>query len=820
MTRRIAIVGGGQFGLCSGIGLLAAGHQVTIVTNRTSQQILDGKLTSTCVMLGDSTRIERELGLGFWDEGVPRIDGVFFQACDAEQNVALNVRGRYSKSGQAIDQRLKHSVWLDAFERRGGTLKIAQVSPDDLEQYAAEYDLVVLAAGSAGLSQVLERDLEKSPYSEPQRRVGAVSVLGKKPWKDIPFSAMKQISVAGGGELLYIPFFTKDCGPCTIVTCLAMIGGRMDTFAGTRTPEELLSALKAIVHDVTPWDDDVLADTRPTDATAWIIGGVTPGVRRPVLRLPSGKCVLVMGDASVSNDPLAGQGAQLATKAARLLLKRVAELGSSPCTAEWMQSVFDQFWSETAEASTGLSNGVLGELAPFQLELFERAQTDDRIASRIFDGYNDPNTLFPWFADPDAARVFLEEMHTSGEGDACPGASGDCATGSVASEPASVETMPGADGESPAADGEPSHFVLNGGATPPSEYFVGTAQYAREQMHIFKREWLCVAHVDSLRTAGDFVTREVAGQLVLLVRSGSHVCAFHNLCRHRGCKLVEEPAGQRRGFACPYHRWAYDTAGKLMSAPGTQHLKQFRAEDHSLRPILVEVRFGLVFICFAESPPDLDAHLGQDFASFAVRYELASLRSTVRKDYDVKANWKLIVHNINECLHFPVLHSDLHRVTDFDASGTHHLSGNVIGAWQSFRDSVKALSMSGDTDRRPMPAIVDAERQRVNWITLLPNLLFAFTSDYVMMQWVWPQGPARSKVWNEWYFHPDAVARPGFSHDEVFALWDKANYEDWSICERNHEGVQSPGWTPGTYALDEEVLFDFDQYVARCLQSG
>ncbi|MGW6511228.1 SRPBCC family protein, partial [Streptomyces niveus] len=84
---------------------------------------------------------------------------------------------------------------------------------------------------------------------------------------------------------------------------------------------------------------------------------------------------------------------------------------------------------------------------------------------------------------------------------------------------------------------------------------------------------------------------------------------------------------------------------------------------------------------------------------------------------------------------------------------------------------------------------------------------------YVMMQWVWPESPGTCFVRHFWLFHPSETAKSDFSHEAVFALWDKANYEDWEMCERTHRGLSNPLWTPGQLSLDEEVVSQIDSWV-------
>lgn len=362
-------------------------------------------------------------------------------------------------------------------------------------------------------------------------------------------------------------------------------------------------------------------------------------------------------------------------------------------------------------------------------------------------------------------------------------------------------------------------YLETAGVGRDSDFYTGSEQYAREIERIFSSRWLAVDHVSRFPDTGSYTTVDVGTSSLLLMRGENRIQAYHNFCRHRGFKLVEEPCGKRKNIVCPYHSWVYSCSGELKKHSGTFPPERFDLAANGLLAVATEVRFGIVFVCFDEMPTDLDEALG-DFGMFADRYELESLECTVAKDYPVQCNWKLVAHNVNESLHFPSAHKDLHRITDYDAAGTYVLRGDVVGAWQLIREGNNSVAMSGRSDRAPIPQVPEEDIGKINWITILPHLLLGMTSDYVMMQWVWPESPESCYVRHLWLFHPSETAKSTFSHDAVFVLWDKANLEDWELCERTHRGVRNSRWTPGQLTYDEEVVSQIDAWVAAHTATG
>src|SRR5262249_23160428 len=144
-----------------------------------------------------SVQHERDLGLNFWEEAAPYGEGVHLTFLPEVDKILLTLQGRFAKPGQAIDQRLKFSRWLQEFEWRGGKLVIQTVTRNDLDSIAMTNDLVIIAAGKGEITaQLFERDSEKSIYDKPQRHLALVTVTGTKPWPDIPFHPIRFTFIA------------------------------------------------------------------------------------------------------------------------------------------------------------------------------------------------------------------------------------------------------------------------------------------------------------------------------------------------------------------------------------------------------------------------------------------------------------------------------------------------------------------------------------------------------------------------------------------------------------------------------------------------
>lgn len=402
--QSITIVGAGQSGLLLGIGLRKAGYPVSIISNRTPEQIAKGRITSSQCMFHMARQIERRFGLDTGARECPPIDGIALVITDPEGNKAIDWAARFG-SGQAnaVDQRLKFPLWMQRFEELGGRLVFEDVGIPQLETYSAESDLVIVAAGKGEIAALFERDDARSAYRQPMRNVALTYVHGMLPRPE--YSCVVFDILPGIGEYLVFPGLTHT-GPCEIMVFEAMPGGPMDRFRDVKTPAEHLRTSKAILSDLIPWEAARCHQVELTDELGTLVGALTPTVRRPFAKLPSGRMVLGMGDVVCLNDPVTGQGANNATKCANAYYECITQNEGRAFDRDWMQSTFDAYWRH-AKYATEFTNGILLPPEPHVQKVFAAAGTKASVATRVVDGFNDPRTFFPWFTSEAEANRFI-----------------------------------------------------------------------------------------------------------------------------------------------------------------------------------------------------------------------------------------------------------------------------------------------------------------------------------------------------------------------------------------------------------------------------
>lgn len=406
--RTITILGGGQAGLQLACGLLRHDYDVTIVQNRSAEDMRAGKVLSSQCMFGEALQNERDVGLNFWDDSCPTVDSINFvvPSSDMPGAKALEWNGLLDRPGRSVDQRVKIPVWMDEFERRGGRLEIKEAATADLEAYAARSDLTIVAAGKGDIAKMFERDAAKSPFDRPQRALALTYVHGMTPRAD--HSAVNFNFIPGVGEYFVFPALTHS-GPCEIMVFEGIPGGPMDCWKDIATPEAHLARSKWILDTFLPWESERCRTVELTDVNGILAGAFPPTVRKPIGRLPSGRAVLGLADAICLNDPITGQGSNNASKAAHIYMDAILAQGDRTLDEAFMQATFDRYWAYACHV-VGWTNALLTPPLPHMLKLLGAAQAYPSLAKRIANGFDNPVDFFPWFAKPEAAERYLQEL--------------------------------------------------------------------------------------------------------------------------------------------------------------------------------------------------------------------------------------------------------------------------------------------------------------------------------------------------------------------------------------------------------------------------
>ena len=261
---------------------------------------------------------------------------------------------------------------------------------------------------------------------------------------------------------------------------------------------------------------------------------------------------------------------------------------------------------------------------------------------------------------------------------------------------------------------------------------------------LFKTHWQFVCHVNEAADIGAYVTFDVAGERALVIRGHDGILrAFHNLCRHRGSRIVPDARGVcNKAMVCPYHGWAYNLDGGLRGIANRDTFPPMQAEKWGLKPLEMEIWNGLVFIRFQAGPQPAVAKILARFVDEIAPYDLANMVPTDSNSMDdlLPVNWKSVRDVDNEGYHVRQAHPGLHQLYGngyFDepyANGTSRSVGTFNEAYGHRWSVRKYREILPEADNLPR------EQQR-QWIYfgMFPNFVLGLYPDSVIYYQEVPQ---------------------------------------------------------------------------------
>lgn len=354
---------------------------------------------------------------------------------------------------------------------------------------------------------------------------------------------------------------------------------------------------------------------------------------------------------------------------------------------------------------------------------------------------------------------------------------------------------------------------------PPAAYTSAEVTGA-EIDTIFRRQWIGVGRVSTVASAGDYLTLDVAGQAIILLRDKDRALrAYANTCRHRGARLVDG-AGACKGLRCPFHSWFYGLDGRLVAAPEMEKAEGFDKADYGLIAYHAAERAGFAFVCLAEDSPDLDTQLG-DFEQIHAPWPLEALSAVRRRELKVDCNWKLFLEVFNEYYHLPFVHptsiDSLYAAPD----PADQVSGAFATQFGRTEGTGGLLEDAQDQALPDMPGLTGQARKGARYTWVFPNMTFAASSDALWLYEAYPDGPNRCHVIQTACFHPETSALPGF--DTRLAAYldrlDAALNEDIPALVNQQRGVASPDARPGRFQPDlEPNVASFARWYAQTIR--
>jgi glycine betaine catabolism A len=354
-----------------------------------------------------------------------------------------------------------------------------------------------------------------------------------------------------------------------------------------------------------------------------------------------------------------------------------------------------------------------------------------------------------------------------------------------------------------------------------------------ERDHLFHKDWIFAGHDCEIPKAGDYFTIEL-GQYPLIVArdKDGKVHAHHNTCRHRGFRVCDELRGSVKRFVCPYHQWSYDPDGSLIRTKAMGQ-ENFQQGEYGLKQAHAESAGGYIFVSVADNPPDFGKFREMVTPYFAP-FDVANAKLAFESRIIEEGNWKLVLENNRECYHCAGSHPELCRTfpeaPSFMRTTTDQGEGIIEKFWNEVEaeglpsrfqiadngqyrvtriplmDHARSYTMNGKPAvAKRMGNVPDRELGSLMFFHF-PSSWNHFLGDMVISFRVLPLSAKRTEVVTKWLVHKDAVEGVDYDVDALAELWTRTNLQDKELAENNQLGVNSPGFTPGPYSPDAEML--------------
>ena len=364
----------------------------------------------------------------------------------------------------------------------------------------------------------------------------------------------------------------------------------------------------------------------------------------------------------------------------------------------------------------------------------------------------------------------------------------------------------------------------------PNECYLNNDYLEFEKEKIFKNNWTMIGVASSVPNPGDAKPFNLLGIPILIVRNKENeVKVFHNVCSHRGFKLVDQECKLKNVIRCPYHSWSYDFNGKLTVTPhigglGKHEVEGFDKNKSNLKEIKSNIWMDLIFINInsnAKPFEDFIKPLEDRWSKFISKKDQKLIRHSTDNGYfnmTVNSNWKFAIENYCESYHLPWIHPELNKVSNI--SDHYHIEDENLNF--SGQGSYKySQQFDGNIKFKCFPNWPAELSEKSEYVSLYPNVMLGIHIDHFYAFWLEPISNNQTKEHFELYYVGDESASSDEFKDireKNFAFWQEVMNEDVTAIEGMQNGRNSPAYNGGNFSpvMDTPTLM-FHKWVATNL---
>jgi len=353
----------------------------------------------------------------------------------------------------------------------------------------------------------------------------------------------------------------------------------------------------------------------------------------------------------------------------------------------------------------------------------------------------------------------------------------------------------------------------------PAAAYLDPLFFAAEMEAVIRPAWQLVCHQNDIPAAGDYVTLDLLNERLVAVRgAGGDISVFHNVCRHRGSRLLDGASGScGNRIRCPYHAWTWDLAGELINVPYEKDFPGFDRAEHGLVPVENTLYLGFIWARLMPGGPsiaDQFAPYSDELAQYRIEEMVPLGRVTLRPR---AVNWKQIADNYADALHIPVAHPGLSGLVG-NSYGI-EIKGDIHKMWCDPAGTRKE-TWSGRAYRSVLPDVAHlAKDKKRHWAyyRLWPNVAFDVYPDQIdFMQFI-PVSATETLIREIAYVLPDDRREMRAARYLNWRINREVNAEDTILISRVQDGMGSSSFDCGPLAETEVCLIDSVRRIKEAL---
>ncbi len=331
-------------------------------------------------------------------------------------------------------------------------------------------------------------------------------------------------------------------------------------------------------------------------------------------------------------------------------------------------------------------------------------------------------------------------------------------------------------------------------STPPSSWYTDQRILDLEQRTVFSRSWQLAGRTDQVREPGCYLTCQIAGEPLLIVRGGDGVLrGFFNVCRHHAAPVLTATEGKAEYLRCPYHGWTYELTGALIHTPEFGGVQNFDRSLNGLLPLEIADWQHWLFAKLSPGGPSLNKHLGTELLERFEPLNLEQLHWFERRHYRLNCNWKIFVDNyLDGGYHVPHIHSGLNSLLDY--------KNYVIETGERF--CLQSCPLAAGNAAPQKASMRPGDRALYYWI--YPNFMINIYSGVMDTNLVIPLAVDRTEVIFDYYF-ADVSENERLRNIASIAFSERIQTEDVVICESVQRGLASRAYDTGRLSVRREA---------------